>query len=40
MEDLKYPKAQAFLDAHPNMSIDEAIKYLDNAIKKTDPDAI
>lgn len=28
----KYPKAKAFLDAHPEMDIDTAIAYLDRKL--------
>lgn len=30
----KYPKAQAFLDAHPDMDLDEAIAYLDRELRR------
>lgn len=30
---IKFPKAAAFLADHPNMSLDDAINYLDAAIK-------
>lgn len=33
---LKYPKAQAFLDAHPDMDIDTAIEYLDRKLHQGD----
>ena len=38
MQDIKFPKAKKFLEAHPNMTVSEAIRYLDGAIKKTKPD--
>ena len=36
MTETQYPKANAFLKEHPNMTIGEAIRYLDEAIKKTE----
>lgn len=30
----KYPKAKAFLDSHPNMTVDEAIRFLDFQLKQ------
>ena len=32
----KYPKAQAFLDAHPGTTVEEAIKILDFQIREID----
>jgi len=35
MNPSKYPKAQAFLDAHPEMSLDQAIAFLERETEKT-----
>ena len=32
----KYPKAQTFLDLHPEMDIDEAIEYLERKLGGND----